>query len=339
MSDYQGISSKDEGTGLMGEQPVIGEDPAVQRVGRVEPASPEIASESKAKQARRQRITAEDIEARFAARRDQRQARGAKRPVDLKALFRGVVVAVLGLGVIAFGLGISSAGEHHAAEVKSNNTKEGTLQGALARLGPEKASTDTAVGATPQISGDLAAARKRGDELAVAQQEFAAIYFAGNAEPSANNGTPKPSVLRALDHRKALAGFFAPGALVLTDAQAYSFKTEDLLAPGKIDPRMAWFTRYESPVARGATPQKVADPAGYAWKTASVGLSGTPGVMTVVWTNTDLKSGELLAWATARYSVDEDTFDALSVTTTTQGESQQRKADTTTPATAKGAKA
>ena len=137
-----------------------------------------------------------------------------------------------------------------------------------------------------------------------------------------------------------LAGFFAPESLLLTDAQAYSFRTEDLLGPGRIDPRQPWFTRYD-PAGDTGTPRSASDPKSYTWKTVSVALSGSPRLMSVVWTNTDSGTGELLAWATARYSVETNTFKTLSVNRTTRGDSQQLKPETTsaTPATTKGAKA
>lgn len=286
------------------------------------------------KMAPRTKVTAEDVEAKVAALLVERQARKAARPArSMRVLVRAVVASAMGVGIIGFGLGINAVNDQRAADLKASQSKEASLTGALDAVSPDGGKD------TPQkLTTGLAAAQKRSDEVAAAQQEFAAIAYAGNAEPATNNGTPKPSVLKSLQHRKVLAGLFAPESLLLTDAQAYSFRTQDLLGPGSIDPRQPWFTRYDAADGTG-TARNASDPKSYAWKTVSVSLSGTPGVMSVVWTNTDAATGELLAWATARYSVDTNTFRSLSVNLSTRGESQQLKPTTTgpAPATAKGA--
>jgi hypothetical protein len=318
-----------ENNGLPGEGPVVrrvkpGTEKAVSEGSAVEP---------KAKQ--RNKITAEEVEAKFAALRAAREARKANRkPRELSKLVRVVVASALGVGIVGFGLGINNAGEQHTVEIQANQSKVASLEGALETLAPANGENTT-----QKLMDGIAAAQKRSDELAAAQQEFASIASAGNAEPSANNGTPKPAVLKSLEHRKVLAGFFSPESLILTDAEAYSFRTEDLLEPGKIDPRQPWFIRYETAGGEG-TARKVAAPDSYAWKTASVTLSGTPDVLSVTFTNSDVKTGELLAWATARYSVKDNTFSNLSVSRTSQGESQQLKVDTvqSVPDTTQGAK-
>lgn len=318
--------------GLPGDEPVVRRvDPADAGKAVPEPAPKE------PKLSPRKKITPEEVEARFAARRAEREARKANRPPrEMGKLVRAVVGSALGIGIVCFGLGINNAGEQHAVEVKANEDKEATLTGALGKLDP--AADDKT--ARQKLVDGIAAAQKRSGELAAAQQQFAGIFYAGNSEPSANNGTPKPSALKSLEHRKVIAGFFAPESLILTDDQAYSFRTQDLLEPGKIDPRLPWYTRYEPAGGKDGT-QKVADPASYAWKAASVTLSGTPDVLSVVFTNSDVKTGELLAWATARYSVKDNTFNNLSVSMTSQGESQQLKVDTVRsgPGTSKGGKA
>lgn len=285
------------------------------------------------KSAARRKVTAEELEAKFAARRQERRERRASRkPRPMGTLVRAVTASAMGIGIIGFGLGISTVNSQHAADMKAGQSKEASLEGALAAVSP-----DTGKDTAQKLTGGLAAAQKRSDELAAAQQEFAAIAYAGNADPSTNDGRPRPSVLKSLEHRKALAGYFAPESLLLTDAQAYSFRTDDILGPGRIDPRQPWFVRYE-PAGDPGTARKAADPKGYAWKTASVMLSGTPGVMSVVWADTDTATGELLAWATARYSADSNTFGTLSVNVTTRGDSQQLKPAAALPAgTTKGA--
>lgn len=309
-----------------------GELPVVGRVKVVEAENlPPEEAVSKSRATPRKRVTPEEIEAKFKARREERAARKASRtPRDMGKVARMVTASALGLGILGFGLGISTSGDQHRLEVQANESKADSLAGALERLSPLDSE-----GAKQNLAKGLGAAQKRSDELAAVQQEFSVIAFAGNTEPSTDDGRPKPAVLKSLDHRKVVAGFFAPASLILTDEQAYTFRTDDLVGPGKIDPRQPWFTRYEPAGEKGAT-QQVADPAGSTWKTASVTLSGTPDVLSTVWTHTNVKTGELLAWATARYSVKTNTFSNLVVNTTTQGDSQKLKAVTATGST-KGA--
>jgi len=282
----------------------------------------------------RTKVTAEDVEARVAGLlSDRRTRKAARAPRSMRTLVRASVATAMGIGIIGFGLGISSENAQHAADMRAGQTKQASLEGALAAVDPETGKD------TPQkLTTGLAAARKLSDSVASSQQDFAAIAFAGNADAVTSDGRPAPATLKSLEHRKALAAFFAPEALLLTDAQAYSFRTNDLLGPGRIDPRQPWFVRYEAATATGGL-RPAADPKTYSWQTASVSLSGTPGVMSVVWTNTDTATGELLAWATARYSTETNTLRNLTVTLTTRGDSQQLKPHSTSaaPAAAKGA--
>lgn len=316
-----------------------GEDPVVRRVSPVvdEQRAPR-KDTSGLKPPPRQKITAEEVQARFAASRAKREASDAARtPRDMRKLVRAVVASAMGVGIVGFSLGISNASEQHTAVVATTEDRATALTGAIEELVPAEGE-DT----KQELVDDLAVAQQRSDDLAAAQQQFAQIAFAGNAEPGTNDGRPKQSVLAAIEHRRELAAYFAPESLVLTDDEAYTFRTEDLLGPGRIDPRQDWFTRYEPAIeedtadgdespeetdgeAVSGAVQKVMSPTSYTWRTASVTLSGTPDVMAVLWTNTDTETGELLAWATARYSVESNTFRNLVVNTTTRGDVFQLK--------------
>jgi hypothetical protein len=326
-----------EKNGLSGNEPVVRRvkpaDTDTEQAGTEKPALQKHAA--KLKSPPRKKITPEEVEAKFAAARAEREARRANSgPRDMGKLVRVVIASALGVGIVGFSLGINNASAQHTVVVETNTNKEAALTGALEEL-PPAAGGDTA----QELADSLAVAQQRSDQLAAAQQQFAGIAYAGNDDPATNDGRPKPSVPASLEHRRTIAGFFSPESLVLTDAEAYTFRTEDLLGPGRIDPRQPWFTKYEpvaeTDTANGAdsgtessTVRKVMDPASYIWKTASVTLSGTPDVMDVLWTNTDTKTGELLAWATARYSAESNTFRNLSVSTTTRGDSFQLKVGT-----------
>lgn len=308
----------------MDRKTIPGGEPVVRRVssaGAETPAPPEKPGTGTPKPPRK-KVTPEDIEAAFARRRAERAQRNERKaerpPREMGKLVRGVSAAAMGLCIVAGSLAINHAAGEHRTAVAANESRIAALTGALEELAPDDSRAESA----EAIAGNLAAARKRGDELAAAQQQFAVISHAGNTEPGNNDGTPKTSVMESLEQRRQLAGFFDPDSLVLTDEQAYTFRTEDLLDPGRIDPRQPWYLRYD-----GTGGLTASAPESYGWSTASVSLSGTPDVVEVVWTNTETETGELLAWATARYSVKTGTFDTLRVNTTTQGDSHRLKAD------------
>lgn len=284
--------------------------------------------------AKRKKVTAEQLEARFTARKAERAARKAEKPPrEMGTLVRAAVASGLGLGIFGFALGLNSAGAEYRAAVSVNESKIASILEAVRSVAPEQE------GETKQtLEAGLAAAQARSDELASSEQRFAEIAWEGNTEPAAGDGTPGNAVLRSLEHRRVMASFFSPDALLLTDDQAYSFRTEGLLDPGKIDPRQAWFIGYESAGEPGK-PRAAMPAARYAWETVSVTPSGTPGVFSVVWTNTDTETGDLLSWATARYSVETDLFSMLAVHTTTLGESLQLRAETTETDTTEGVNA
>ncbi|GAB5079670.1 hypothetical protein [Arthrobacter sp. AD-310] len=328
-----------EKNGTPGSEPVVRRVKPADTGAAEKPASRVLAAKPKA--VPRTKVTPEELEARFTAALASRKAQKAgKTPRDMGKVARIVLASALGVGIVGFSLGINNAGEQHTVAVKANEDKEAAITGALEELTPANGKNTR-----QELVDGLAAAQKRSDELAAAQQQFASIAYAGNDDPGSNDGRPKPAVLKSLDHRKAITPFFDPGSLILSDDQAYTFRTEDLLGPGRIDPRQPWFTRYEpvtdnssgtdSQTAAG-TARKAMDPAGYTWRTASVTLSGTPGVMSVVWTNSDTTTGDLLAWATARYSVKTNTFRGLSVGTTTRGDSFGLKVGSTSPGTGSG---
>lgn len=282
----------------------------------------------------KQKVTAEELEARFTARKAERTARKAEKPRrEMGQLVRTVVASAMGVGIAGFTLGLNAANTQYHADVSANESKIASILEAVRTVSPEQEGETEGT-----LKAALEAAQTRSDQLAESEQRFAEIAWEGNTEPAASDGTPGNAALRSLEHRRVMAEYFSPEALLLTDAQAYSFRTEGLLDPGKIDPRQAWFVGYE-PGSTPGQPRTAMSPTRYAWKTASVAPSGTPGVFSVVWTNTDTATGDLLSWATARYSVDANRFNTLAVHTTTLGETRQMQAETTETDVAEGVNA
>lgn len=298
---------------------IPGDEPVIRRVpAATAPPEPQARPAKARMKPERRKITPEDVEAAFVRRRAERAERRANRPVrEMGKVLRIATASVLGAGIIGCALAMNHEDTEHTATVRVNDNKIAALSGALEELAPKTGEEADTAG---NMAEDIAGAQRRSDELAAAQQQFAVIFHARNTETSANDGTPGAAALASLEQRRKIAGFFAPESLVLTDEQAYSFRTERLLEPGRIDPRQPWYTRYEDGGQLASAPDR------YLWKAVSVTVSGTPGVMDVVWTNTDTESGDLLAWATARYSAETDTFNTLRVNTTTRGDSNTLKA-------------
>jgi hypothetical protein len=247
----------------------------------------------------------------------------------MDTLFRGVLASLLGIGIIGTATALGAANAEYSAESATNQGEHETFEGALEELTPEEG-----VASGQAVVEALAAAQARSAELATAQQGFAAIAYEANAEPDRGDGTPKAAVLKSLEHRKVIVGFFAPTSLLLSEEDAYSFRTNELVDAGQIDPRQPWFTRYET--GADGVSQQLAAPESYAWETASVQPSGRPDVVDVVWTNTDVVTGELLSWAEAQYSAETGLFSELEVSMTTQGAAQQLKASTITTESTEG---
>lgn len=269
-----------------------------------------------------EKVTAEDVAASFAARKTKREQKREERPVrKVSSLVTGVLVVALGAGILGFGTGLSRLDVDHGVAVQTNIDKKADLEGTLLTLRPVEEET-----LSKTLAEDLNTTRERAIALAKAEQGFAEIAYEGNSEPNLNDGRPNPSILKSLEHRKELTGFFAPASLWLSDADAYGFRTQDLLEPGQIDPRQPWFIKYDQGEGSAETKRKAASPESYGWKVASVDLSDTPGLMVVIFTNVDKNTGDLLAWASTRYSVKENTFSNLSVRRSTIGDRHSLKA-------------
>ncbi|MGW0901156.1 hypothetical protein ACWD0G_29975, partial [Streptomyces goshikiensis] len=158
-------------------------------------------------------------------------------------------------------------------------------------------------------------------KVASGEQTFATLYHQASVQPSPNNGAPNQATLEIIKHRRGMATLFSKGSFLVSDKEAYSTSS---LAPfdatTEIDPRHAWYIRYDG--------QNAAAPSTYAWKVETVmpdlsakDGSGATDQAKVVWLCRDTKSGEVLAWASARYvrNGTTGTFDHLALVVTAAG--------------------
>ncbi|MFE7117377.1 hypothetical protein ACFU99_18385 [Streptomyces sp. NPDC057654] len=244
------------------------------------------------------KVTGAELEERFVAwtmrRRERAQARSAE---DNARLIRRGVTAVMGAGILALVMVTGVAGESFKANTADNDARIVQRKAQLdnARSTPVKAD------AGARLSELTEAAAADAKKVAAGEQAFATLYHRAGVQPSPNNGVPNQATREIIRHRRAMTPLFSKASFLVGDKEAYS--TSSLTpfdATAEIDPRYAWYIRYDG--------QNAAASSTYAWKVGTVmpdlragGGSGATDQAKVVWLCRDTKSGEVLAWASARY--------------------------------------
>ncbi|MER6520109.1 hypothetical protein ABT246_25045 [Streptomyces sp. NPDC001553] len=266
----------------------------------------------------RKKVTGAELEKRFANwtmhQRDRAQARS---PANNARLIRRGVTAVMGVGILALVVATGVAGERFKATTADNEAQIIQLKGHL----DDAQSTPVKANAGAQLSKLTEAAAADAKQVASGEQTFATLYHQAGVQPSPNNGTPNQATLEIVKHRRDMASLFSEGSFLVSDKEAYS--TSSLTpfdATTEIDPRHAWYIRYDG--------QNAAAPSTYAWTAETVmpdlstkDGSGATNQAKVVWLCRDTKSGEVLAWASARYVHNGTTgaFDHLALVVTAVG--------------------
>ncbi|MCT9105254.1 hypothetical protein N4G69_06380 [Streptomyces mirabilis] len=246
----------------------------------------------------RKKVTGAELEERFAGwTMRQRERVQARSPEDNARLIRRSVTAVMGVGILALVVATGVAGESFKASTADNEARVVQLKGQLddARSTPVKAD------AGAQLSKLTEAAAADAKKVATGEQTFATLYHQAGVQPSPNSGAPNQATLEIIKHRRGMAALFSKDSFLVSDKEAYS--TSSLTpfdATTEIDPRHAWYIRYAG--------QNAAAPSTYAWKVETVmpdlsvkDGSGATNQARIVWLCRDTKSGEVLAWTSARY--------------------------------------
>jgi hypothetical protein len=273
----------------------------------------------------RKKVTGAELEERFVdwtmLQRERVQARS---PEDNARLIRRSVTAAMGVGILALVVATGMAGESFKASTADNQAQIVQLKGRLDDAQSTPVKTD--VGA--QLSKLTATAAADAKKVASGEQTFATLYHQAGVQPSANNGAPNQATLEIIKHRRDMAPLFSKDSFLVSDKEAYS--TSSLTpfdATTDIDPRHAWYIRYDS--------QNAAAPSTYAWKVETVmpdlsvkDGSGATNQAKVVWLCRDTKSAEVLAWASARYVRNATTgaFDHLALVVTATGAQHENPA-------------
>ncbi|MEW1548335.1 hypothetical protein [Streptomyces tsukubensis] len=266
----------------------------------------------------RKKVTGAELEERFAGWAKRRRERGEVRGrEDSARLFRRSATAVMGVGILALTVATGVAGESFKASTADNKAQIVKLKGRL----DETRSTPVKADTRALLSKLIEAAAADAKRVASGEQTFATLYHQASAQPSPNNGAPNQATLGIIKHRRDIAPLFSKDSFLVSDKEAYG--TSSLTpfdATTEIDPRYAWYIRYDG--------ESAAAPSTYTWKveavTPDLGAkdgSVATGQAKVVWLCRDTESGEVLAWASARYLRNGTTgaFDHLALVVTAAG--------------------
>ncbi|MEU9267161.1 hypothetical protein AB0E04_17155 [Streptomyces sp. NPDC048251] len=266
----------------------------------------------------RKKVTGAELEERFAGwTMRQREKVQVRTPEDNAHLIRRSVTAVMGVGILALVVATGVAGESFKVSTADNEAQIVQLKGQL----DDAQSTPVKADAGAQLSRLTEAAAADAKKVATGEQAFATLYHQASVQPSPNNGAPNQATLEIIKHRRDMAPLFSKDSFLVSDKEAYS--TSSLTpfdATAEIDPRHAWYIRYDG--------QNAAAPSTYAWKAETVmpdlsmkKVSGMTNQAKVVWLCRDTESGEVLAWASARYvrNGTAGTFDHMALVVTAAG--------------------
>ncbi|MFJ2778061.1 MULTISPECIES: hypothetical protein [unclassified Kitasatospora] len=266
----------------------------------------------------RKKVTGAELEEHFAGWAKRQRERGqVPSREDNARLIRRSVTAAMGVGILALVVATGVAGESFKASTADNEVQLVQLKGHLDDAQSTPVTTDDGA----QLSKLTEAAAADAKKVASGEQTFATLYHQAGVQPSPNNGVPNQATLEIIKHRRDMAPLFSKSSFLVSDEEAYS--TSSLTpfdATTEIDPRHAWYIRYDG--------QNAAAPSTYAWKVETVmpDLSAKDGSVAtnqakVVWLCRDTESGEVLAWASARYVHNGTTgaFDRLALVVTATG--------------------
>ncbi|MFB7917089.1 hypothetical protein [Streptomyces sp. NPDC056061] len=264
----------------------------------------------------RRRLTGVELEARFD---DWRTRREARTPEDGARVLRRGLGALMGTGIAALVITSALTGNSFATARAGNDVRITALEKQVAEAEAESGETDAAE-RMAKLSDAAAAAA---GEVAVAQHAYAKLHHDSSMQPDTGNGAPNEAMLATAEHRRDLAPHFSKSSYLAGDEDAYTWQNVlPFDADSEIDPRFAWYVRYDG--------GKASAPDTYTWEVGAVTpdldsgqalRTGTTDRARAVWLCRDTKTGDVLAWADANYIYDgtKGVFDDLAVVVTAAG--------------------
>lgn len=278
---------------------------------------------------KREPLTKEEVDKRFADRQERVKARRAKKltgqnveqSLSTRKMRRSsrrrpgrtgnIVAGVFVLAAIVTAV-ISSLSANTFARQADENTA------LITQLRMTLTDFPTSEGASDEYRADLEAqiadAITKGETVATLQQGFTEILGADSAATNdEGNGGPDAAFAASVEHRRELAPYFIERSLLVGDDLAYVASSIDPFEADQVDPRFPWFAVY-GPDGSFAVPSTSL------WSLAGIATTDSSGVLRAVWTCTDTVTGDLLAWAVAEYYIDAGAFGDLRTGTTTLGQ-------------------
>ena len=274
----------------------------------------------------RSRTSGAELEARFDQWREARRTRRtARTPVQAARGRRRIVAAVLGAGILALVLVQGVTTSRDDREIASNEERISAL--ALQVRQATAVPVDDRGG--ERLATTAEAASTAGRAVATEQQAFADLYRRATTEPGPGDGSPNQAALDMVRHRQSLAPFFDPNTFIARDSEVSVWQN---VAPyeeaTQIDPRYAWYVRYDGVSASPATAST------WTLETVTPVLDTkrqlvAPDEVTVVWLCRDAQTGAVLAWARSRFLYDaaarRGSFGRLELNITTRGAEHQQQ--------------
>lgn len=255
------------------------------------------------------RMTGAELESAFDGWAIRKRAQlAARTPEDNTRVLRKAGVATSGALILVLLAAAAVSEEGYQAEHAKNSERIASLTHEVAQA-EEPRDDEESKAALTALATDVS---EKAESVAKEQQGFIDLYLRATSAPAPGDGAPSPEMEDVAEHRRTLSPYFADETLVLDDAEAYQWSTAVSHGPGTIDPRYAWYVRYD-----GRTPSPEA---ASAWAVESaMPVVGEESLAHAVWTCTDTKTEDVLAWASANFDGETGLFVDLDLVVTTAG--------------------
>jgi len=265
------------------------------RERELDPQAQRLRDWARSKPAKREKTTPEQMRARMDARAAKRAARPRK---GAAAVIKAAVGAAAVAGTVALAVGLNAATASFDAANAANQLRIAQLEGELA-----DASKPAATQIDPSEAGAVI------DDATEAASQVASLQntYSGQAITT----SPTGELLGAQEYKatnEALRALFTDGART----------------GGALDPATQWYAMWDQ-AEDGSWHLSPAD--AYEWTSArSLELTG-PDTARVAWELREASTGKLLAWATGTYDGRQGGITAVSLGTTTYGDSRVAPSD------------
>ncbi|GAA1457664.1 hypothetical protein NE857_21340 [Nocardiopsis exhalans] len=255
------------------------------------------------------RMSGAELESAFDGWAIEKRAQlAARTPEDNARALRKAGVATIGTLILTLLAAAAVSEEGYRAQQAENSERIASLTQEVAHA-EEPRNDEESKAALTALATDVS---EKAESVAKEQQGFIDLYLRAASAPTPGDGAPSPEMEEVAEHRRALAPYFADETLVLDDTEAYQWSTAVSHGPGTIDPRYAWYVRHDG---RTPSPESAS-----IWAVESaMPVVGEESMAHAVWTCTDTKTEDVLAWASADFDGETGTFVDFALVVTTAG--------------------